>query len=156
MSYRLATIRWDDLDGAERYSKARAYAQSKLANLLFAFELQHRLERVGAGTISVAAHPGMAATEIAKPVVDRFPRAGERLVRAGARVLPPAAAALPSLRAATAPDVRGGEFYGPGGVGGVRGAPVATGIAGRALDSDAMRRLWALSVELTGVEYPLP
>jgi NAD(P)-dependent dehydrogenase (short-subunit alcohol dehydrogenase family) len=154
MSYRAGTIRWGDLDGERSYGKARAYAQSKLANLLFALELQRRLEGAGSRAISLAAHPGFASTEIGGTVLERSPRWGPRLRAVGDRLLPsPADAARPSLRAATAPDARGGELYGPGGLGGFRGAPDAVRPARRARDVAAMARLWDRSVELTGVEY---
>jgi NAD(P)-dependent dehydrogenase (short-subunit alcohol dehydrogenase family) len=156
MSHRLGRIRWDDLEGRRSYSKPRAYAQSKLANLLFAFELQRRLVLAGAGTISVAAHPGFASTEIgqrsvsSEGVVDGLKRTvGERYVPSAAE------AAGPSLRAATAADVYGGQYYGPSGIGGIKGPPVATAPAQRALDEEAQARLWQLSVERTGVGFPL-
>jgi NAD(P)-dependent dehydrogenase (short-subunit alcohol dehydrogenase family) len=158
MSHRLGRIRWHDLDGERSYSKPRAYAQSKLANLLFAFELQRRLVRAEATTVSLAAHPGFASTEIGGGAV---PGSGsgrmERLTRsAGERYVPSAAeASLPSLRAATSPDAYGGQYYGPAGVGGIKGAPVVVPPARRALDEEAQARLWERSVELTGVEFPL-
>lgn len=155
MSYRFGRIRWDDLHGRGRYGKARAYAQSKLANLLFAMELQRRLVRVGSSTMSLAAHPGFASTEIMDEMVAHLPRLERRMRAIGDRVIPPAAsAASSSLRAATSPDAYGGQFYGPGGVAGISGPPVATAPAARALDEAAQRRLWDLSVELTGVDYP--
>jgi NAD(P)-dependent dehydrogenase (short-subunit alcohol dehydrogenase family) len=156
MSHRLGRIGWDDLDGVRRYSRARAYAQSKLANLLFAFELQRRFVRAGADASSLAAHPGFAATEILPGSATADGGSG-RLRAVGERYVPsPAEAALPSLRAATGLDAYGGQYYGPGGRGGVKGPPIAVPPARRALDEEAQRRLWAVSVELTGVEFPLP
>lgn len=152
LSHRYGSIRWDDLTGERRYSRAAAYAQSKLANLLFALELQRRLARAGAPTASLAVHPGMAATDILGPIVDRVPR----LVEVGGRfVQSPDLAALASLRAATDPDAYGGQFYGPSGRGGIAGPPVPTRPACRALDEDAQARLWHLSESLTGVTSPV-
>ncbi len=152
LSHRFGTIRWSDLTGERRYSRPGAYAQSKLANLLFALELQRRLARAGTTTSSLAVHPGLAATDIAASWVERFPRLaelGSNLVQS------PNEAALPSLRAATDPDAYGGQFYGPGGRCGVAGPPVPTRPARRALDEQDQARLWQISEELTGVEFPV-
>ena len=152
LSHRFGTIRWDDLTGERRYSPMHAYAQAKLANLLFALELQRRLARAGAATCSLAAHPGFAATDIAAGPLERV----ATLAELGRNLVPsPAEAARPSLRAATDPGAYGGQFYGPGGVGGIGGAPVATRPARRALDEDAQARLWRVSEELTGAAYPV-
>ena len=154
MSYRFGRIRWDDLEGRRRYGKARAYAQSKLANLLFALELQRRLVRAGAATISLAAHPGFASTEIMDEMVAHLPRLERSMRAVGDLVIPPAGDAASSpLRAATSLDAYGGQFYGPGGIGGISGPPIATSPAGRALDEASQRRLWDVSVDLTGVDY---
>jgi NAD(P)-dependent dehydrogenase (short-subunit alcohol dehydrogenase family) len=152
-SHRTGTIRWDDLDGASSYRASRAYAQSKLANLMFALGLQRRLEAAGADAISLAAHPGVAITGIAGPILERHPRLSRPLLKIGQVVFPSAAVgARPTLRAATAPDVRGGELYGPGGILHLRGAPVAGRASRRALDEAAIDRLWDVSVDLTGVD----
>jgi NAD(P)-dependent dehydrogenase (short-subunit alcohol dehydrogenase family) len=154
-SYRLGRIRWHDLDAERGYSQARAYAQAKLANLLFAFELQRRLVLVGAHTISLAAHPGSASTEIGSNALSRMPRWDRQLRAVGERFLASATdAALPALRAATSPDAYGGQFYGPGNFGGMKGPPVTVSPARRALDEQAQARLWDLSVALTGVDLP--
>jgi NAD(P)-dependent dehydrogenase (short-subunit alcohol dehydrogenase family) len=157
MSHRVGRIRWHDLTGERSYGKAHAYAQSQLANLLFAFELQRRLVLAGADAVSLAAHPGFAATEI-MGTAGGGGAAKDRLKRLAAdRYVPsPEDAALPTLRAATAPDAYGGQYYGPSGTGGVKGPPVVVPPARRALDEDAQRRLWDVSVELTGVTFPLP
>lgn len=152
LSHRFGTIRWSDLTGERRYSKAGAYAQSKLANLLFALELQRRLARAGTTTSSLAVHPGMAATDIAGSAMERFPR----LTAFGSNFVPKAPdAARPSLRAATDSGAYGGQFYGPGGPGGVAGPPVPTRPGRRALDEQAQARLWRISEEMTGVEFPV-
>src|SRR3546814_626686 len=125
MSHHIGRIPWDDVHGVLRYGKTRAYAQSKLANLLFAFELQRRLARAGETTSSLAAHPGFASTDIISSTLARVPRSAELRIRAAAdRYISAAVAAGPSLRAATDPGAFGGQFYGPGGPGGITCSPV--------------------------------
>ncbi len=138
-------------ESGEGYSAARAYARSKLANLLFTYELQRRIAVTD--TIAVAAHPGGAATDLGRRMRDR------RFYRA---ILPllewlsqsAAAGARPILRAATDPAVKGGQYYGPGGLLGMRGAPVVVRSHPRSHDKDVARRLWEVSEELTGVRFP--
>lgn len=155
LSHHLGRISWDNLDASRGpYLKSRAYAQSKLANLLFSLELNRRLEQVGARTSSLGAHPGFASTEILGATIDRFPKLKDRLQRVGDRYLPAANAALPALRAATSPDARGGEFYGPSRWWGITGPPAVVKPGSRALDADLQTRLWRLSAALTGVDFP--
>jgi len=142
-----ARINFDDLQWERSYSRVRAYGQSKLANLMFTYELQRRLSAAGA-TIAVAAHPGFAATELM------------RHTPAAAVVTPlfsqdAAMGALPVLRAATAPGVLGGQYYGPGGFLGLRGYPKLVASSRRSHDEAVQRRLWAVSEELTGVTFPV-
>jgi len=154
--YRTGRIGFDDL-GAERgYRKWAAYSQSKLANLLFAMELQRRADAAGRDLTSVAAHPGYAATNL-QAVGPRL--YGSRL-RAGAAVVlnrlvaqSDADGALPVLRAATDPGVRGGEVLGPSGPFELRGTPKLVRVANRARDRAVARRLWETSERLTGVRY---
>lgn len=154
LSARVAKVRWDDLHQERSYSQARAYAQSKLANLLFAFELQRRAAAAGVDLLSAAAHPGMASTGIAHSFEERHPLVGTVMRRGFEWMLPSTAdAARPSLRAATAPDVAGGAFFGPGHVGGFSGAPTPTTPPRRSLDPTSMTRLWDLSVDAIGVEW---
>ncbi|MGW2213181.1 oxidoreductase [Streptomyces sp. NPDC001781] len=129
-----------------------AYGRSKLANLLFARELQRRLGAAGTATVSLAAHPGLSPTGLwdgDAPAVLR------PVVAAGMRWLaqPPRAAALPSLRAATDPQVPPGAYLGPARRFGSRGAPVPARSSRGARDVTAQARLWELSEELTGVRY---
>jgi NAD(P)-dependent dehydrogenase (short-subunit alcohol dehydrogenase family) len=147
-------IHLDDLQGKRWYWRWSAYAQSKLANLLFAFELDRRATAAGTGLISVAAHPGFAATNLQAA----SPRLQGHKLRAGATGLgaqlfgqPAAAGALPSLYAATAPDVHGGDYYGPDGPSSMRGHPTIVTPPHRALDPALAARLWAESERLTGV-----
>lgn len=141
-----------------RYQKWLAYGQSKLANLMFALELQRRLEAAGADAISVAAHPGFAATHLqfAGPEMT-----GSHVAKLGMKVSnallsqSQADGALPSLYAATGPDVAGGDYFGPGGIGELQGAPVKVDPAGRAQRRQLAEDLWRESESLTGVRYPL-
>ena len=152
-------MRFDDLQGERRYSRWGAYGQSKLANLLFAFELDRRLKAAGWSLISVAAHPGYSATNLqlsGPPLHERLMmRLSNRLVAQSAEM-----GALPLLYAATAPDLQGGSYVGPDGVGEMRGHPVLVQATERAHDEEAARHLWDISERLTGVRYdfrtPMP
>jgi NAD(P)-dependent dehydrogenase (short-subunit alcohol dehydrogenase family) len=152
-------MNFDDLHREKSYDKWGAYGQSKLANLLFAYELQRRLDDAGiTETASVACHPGYAATNLQY----RGPeQSGSRLRYAIMKVANTVVAqsaeqgALPLLYAATAPDVEGGEYYGPGGLMSMRGAPEKQQSNEASRDEADARRLWSRSEELTGVEYDL-
>lgn len=152
-------IDFDDLHGEKRYRKWIAYAQSKLANLLFAYELQRRLEAAGARTISLACHPGYSATNLQAvgPQMSGS-RLAARLMDLGNRLFSQSAAmgALPTLYAATAPDARGGDYVGPDGFMENYGHPRKTRSTARSQDRDVARRLWDVSEQLTAVRYPLP
>ncbi|MBB2903061.1 NAD(P)-dependent dehydrogenase (short-subunit alcohol dehydrogenase family) [Kineococcus radiotolerans] len=148
-----AAIRFDDLQGERSYSRAAAYGQSKLANLMFTYELQRRLAAHGTTTVAVAAHPGVANTELVRNSPAAVRAAVDRL--APLLTQPAAMGALPTLRAATDPSVLGGQYYGPGGRGEVRGYPRLVTSSPQSYDLADQRRLWAVSQELTGVEFPL-
>ena len=151
-NHKAGQMRFDDLQGEHRYSRWGAYAQSKLANLLFAFELDRRLKSAGWQLISLAAHPGYSATNLQLS----GPPAHERvLLRIGNRLLAQSAemGALPILYAATAPGVLGGSYVGPDGPGETRGHPVLVQATKRANDEDDARLLWDISERLTGVTY---
>ena len=155
-AHRGGRMNFDDLHGKLRYQKWLTYGQSKLANLLFAFELDRRLREKGANAISVACHPGYAATEL-QGVGPRMEGSGfmERIMELGNRIFAQdaAAGALPMLYAATAPDVVGGDYWGPSSIGELWGAPKRVGTTARARDVEAARRLWEISEEATGVRY---
>jgi NAD(P)-dependent dehydrogenase (short-subunit alcohol dehydrogenase family) len=157
--HRPGRVRWDDLQLQRSYGKWRAYAQSKLANLLFAFELERRFRRAGSRAISVAAHPGYAATNLAN-VGPRMSgaRVFERLAAIGSRILAQGAdaGALPTLYAAVASDVRGGDYVGPSGLLELRGAPRKVSASARARDDADAARLWEISESLTGERFALP
>jgi NAD(P)-dependent dehydrogenase (short-subunit alcohol dehydrogenase family) len=152
LSYRMrAKIRFDDLQWERRYSSFGAYAQSKLANLLFTYELQRRL--AGERTIAVAAHPGFANTDLARG----RPKSSRATKPLAALLLQkPDTGALPILRAATDPGVLGGQFFGPRGFGQTHGYPRIVGSNARSHDAQLQRRLWTVSETLTGVVYPKP
>ncbi|MCV7345183.1 SDR family NAD(P)-dependent oxidoreductase [Mycolicibacterium rhodesiae] len=145
--HRFGSIRFDDLQSERSYDRTRAYGQSKLANLLFTYELQNRL--AATDTIAVAAHPGSSATELGR----NLPKVVEWGF--GLTVQRSEMGALPQLRAATDPTVRGGQYYGPGGLLQMRGYPKLVSSNRRSHDVAAQKRLWAVSEELTGVTYPL-
>ena len=147
------SIHFDDLQWERRYNRMGAYTQSKLANLLFTYELQRRLAPRGK-TVALAAHPGTSTTELAR----NLPRPVERAFLAAAPVLFAQTAdkgALPTLRAATDPGALGGQYYGPDGVGQQRGNPVVVASSDQSYDLDLQRRLWAVSEELTKVVFPV-
>lgn len=152
----LGRINFDDLHGERRYQPWAAYAQSKLANLLFAYELQRRLAAAGSGTISVAAHPGYAATNLQRVGPEMSgSKLGMWLMAASNRLLAQSAAmgALPEVYAATSPRVQGGDYIGPDGPLGQRGFPKKVRSSPRSYDLDAAARLWAVSEKLTGVRF---
>lgn len=146
---------FDDLNWVNgTYNKWDAYSRSKLANLLFAFELQRRLQHAGVRAISLGAHPGFAATNLQLLPVEGTP-ALERLMLKLSQVGAQSQemGALPLLYAATAPGLVGGEYIGPGGMSGMRGYPHVTRAADRAYDEAAAEQLWRVSEELTHVHY---
>ena len=152
-AHHFGRIAFDDLQGERRYDRWRAYAQSKLANTMFALALQERLERAGSPTLSLAAHPGMARTQLQPTSVAA---SGRRLEAVAYRLMDPlfqsaAAGALPQLYAATAPGLRGGELLAPGAPGELRGAPGRGRLPAAALHSEARDRLWDISEQLCGL-----
>jgi NAD(P)-dependent dehydrogenase (short-subunit alcohol dehydrogenase family) len=155
--HRAGRMNFDDLQSARHYRKYTAYGRSKLANLMFTYELQRRLSAAQAQTIAVAAHPGTARTNLTRnmsalsnaALSERFQSVNSWLVQ------DTAAAALPLLRAATDPDVIGGTYYGPDGFMQFTGSPVLVTSSGRSHNAEAQRRLWAQSEQLTQVSYPV-
>jgi NAD(P)-dependent dehydrogenase (short-subunit alcohol dehydrogenase family) len=150
LAHRLrARINFDDLQSERSYNRAAAYSQSKLANLMFTYELHRRLSGAATTTIAVAAHPGLADTELTR----HSSAASAALARLISQK--PAMGALPVLRAATDPGVLGGQYYGPRGLFGTRGYPELARSSGQSRDTAIGRRLWTVSEELTGVTFPV-
>lgn len=153
LAARRGAVFLDDLQWTQRpYDRQQVYGASKLANLLFAFELERRLRTAGTGTISVAAHPGVSGTNLMSTM--SLPGVVERLSKK--LLAGPDQAARPELHAATAPGVVGADYFGPKGLGEVRGRSVAPAtVPPLAHDQANARGLWERSTELTGVGFPL-
>jgi NAD(P)-dependent dehydrogenase (short-subunit alcohol dehydrogenase family) len=149
--HRIGKLRWDDLQSERSYRRWFAYGASKLANLLFAFELQRRATAAGSSLLSVAAHPGWASTELhanggtLQTMVLALPT--RLLAQSGAD------GALPALYAATMPDVPGGAYLGPDGRFETAGSPTFVSGSSAAQDEAQAKRLWEVSENLTGVHY---
>lgn len=142
-------IDFEDLQWEQRpYKKTGSYGQSKLANLLFTYELQRRLDAAKAPTVALAAHPGWTATDLQRNT--GLFRALNPLF-----AMKPWKGALPTLRAATGGEAEGGQYYGPHGLGEMRGFPVPVSSNDASRDEAVARRLWDVSEALTGVEYDL-
>lgn len=139
---------FDDLQWRQRpYKTARAYADSKLANLFFALELGRRLEEAGYSPLSTAAHPGFSGTNLSR----HLPAVGQLLTKVVTQSS--AMGALPTLRAAVDPEATNGDYYGPAGFFKTRGYPRVEQPAPRALDREAATRLWSESEALTGIAF---
>ena len=143
-----SAVDFDDLNSQKDYDLGAAYGRSKLANLLFTYELQRRLSASGATAIAVAAHPGFSKTELLRdasfPIRYFFTAISQS----------PQLGALPALRAATDPGVVGGQYYGPGGLAELRGHPTVVRSSARSHDEDLQRQLWEVSEKLTGIVFP--
>jgi NAD(P)-dependent dehydrogenase (short-subunit alcohol dehydrogenase family) len=151
-AHRMGRISFDNLGGERRYFRWNAYGQSKLANLLFALELDRRLRAAGSNVKSLAAHPGYAATNLqhaGPPKIDSaIMHVSNRLIAQSEDM-----GALPTLYAATEPGLEGGVFIGPDGFAAQRGHPKTEKPSGAARDEQAARRLWEVSEQMTGVRF---
>jgi NAD(P)-dependent dehydrogenase (short-subunit alcohol dehydrogenase family) len=157
LAHRTGKIEFDNLQRERGYEGWDAYNASKLANILFAKELDRRARAAHSRLLSLAVHPGVSTTSI----FENGP--GTMSLKAIAvKVLAPVmmqndeGGALPTLYAATSPDAHGGEYIGPDGFGELKGAPVVVQPRAQALDVAVGERLWTVSEELTGVHYPAP
>jgi len=147
---RIGAIHFDDLNFEKRgYSPWPAYGQSKLANQLFARELQRRLRAAGSSVLVTMAHPGWTATDLQR--TSNLASFFNPLF-----AMKPPQGALPTLRAATDPSAAGGDYFGPDGLSQVRGYPTRVPMVKQALDDAVAARLWQVSEELTGVRFDLP
>ena len=155
--HKVGRINFADLQSERGYRKMRAYAQSKLSNLMFTYELQRRLAAAGAPTIALAAHPGTARTQLLRHW--RGPSRAVANARLGAAtswyMQDAEMGALPMLRAATDPAAQGGQYYGPDRAFEFTGYPVLVQPTGRARDEGVQNRLWVESERLTGVRFPV-
>ncbi len=152
-AHAIGTLHLEDLNWEDRrYSRWRAYGQSKLANLLFTYELQRRFTAAGSPLRALAAHPGYSSTNLqshTESFLDSVMAIGNRIIGQRAEI-----GALPELYAATDPTVQGGSYLGPDGPLEVRGYPKRVGSNKKSKNLDAARRLWELSEKLTDVTYP--
>lgn len=151
IAHRRGRIAWDDLNAERSYDRSQRYADSKLANMLFFFELDRRLRAAGCAVTAVGCHPGVAATELGRhlgPLRLLFPVIGMTFNSA-------AMGAWPTLQAATAPVTPGG-YYGSIGFGEMRGASGPASRSRQARDGGLARRLWDVSVAMTGIDPGLP
>jgi NAD(P)-dependent dehydrogenase (short-subunit alcohol dehydrogenase family) len=158
IAHRGATLDFGNLNWERVYKAWPAYRRTKLANLLFAFELQRRLEHAHAAAISIAVHPGVSNTNL----FQAGPGQGGGLL---ARIIPifialtaqsEAQGSLPTLYAATSPDAHPGRFYGPDGWRQMRGYPVEVRAESQAYDETLAAQLWDVSEKLTGVRFARP
>lgn len=155
VGHRPGSIDFDDLNWERRYNRFAAYFRSKLANLLFTYELQRRLHEAKCGTIAVAAHPGAAKTNLGRMGRGQSFWWVERMLRPITALVTQSAAmgALPTLRAATDSKVHGSDYFGPDGLGEQWGYPIRVKSSQRSHDRAAAARLWRVSEQLTGVTY---
>jgi len=155
-AHKFGKMNFDDLMGEGKYSPWGAYGQSKLSNILFTRELQRRLAHAGRETISTVAHPGASSTELGRDNAGGILSNLMALTRpVTERLMSQSAAmgALPQLRAAVDPDVSGGDYFGPDGMGEMKGHPKKVGMTDRAKNDGDAVLLWDASVELTGADY---
>lgn len=151
---RNGVINFDDLQAEREYTPMVVYSQSKLANLLFSFELQRRSDAAGWGLASIAAHPGISRTELIPNGAGRNSPMGYVRMLLGPILFQSAAqGALPTLFAATSADAEAGAYYGPDRFSETRGAPGVARAPLRAEDTAAAARLWELSERLSGVTF---
>lgn len=155
-AHKFGKMDFDDLLWEKSYKSWGAYGRSKLANLLFAYELQRRLEQAKSATMVVAAHPGGAKTSLGTPSHGFAGKVATILRPVIMLAMQPAKmGALPTLRAAVDPAAKGGDYFGPDKFGESRGHPVKVTSNARSHDTGDAERLWAASERLTGVTFNL-
>ncbi|MEV4457447.1 oxidoreductase [Microbispora sp. NPDC049633] len=154
ITHKNAHLDFDDLMSRRDFNASRAYGRSKLATTVFGLELDRRLRAAGSPVVSVLAHPGLSRSNLTPRAWEHRGRMGRIFARGGLLVTQPAErGALPQLFAATAPDVRGGQFFGPSGLFETRGRVVEVRPSTEAADPSVGRRLWTAAEALTGVTY---
>ena len=155
IAHKRGSIHFDDLNSEKSYSPMGAYQQTKLANLLFGFELERRLRKAGTRAVSIVVHPGVSATNI----FNAGPGSGGGLRAKVIQALLPVfgqseeQGSLPTLYGAVSPAAQGGHYYGPDGFMEIKGAPVEVEAKPQAHDETAAAKLWTISEEATGVKY---
>ena len=154
VAHRRGRIEFDDLQSERSYRPGAVYAQSKLANLMFALELDRRARASGSRLLSVAAHPGVATTGFVGAI--GLPAWQAAIGNTAIRIFgqDAEAGAWPGIYAACMPDVSGGQYWGPDGFREIRGRPRLAKIEAQASERPAAARLWTISEELTGVVFP--
>lgn len=150
---RTGIINLDDLQSKSSYTPGKAYSQAKLANLMFALELQRQSDKHGWGISSMAAHPGVSRTNLLITGAGRWSAAGMMRTFFPFLFQPPAQGALPTLYAATAPEAKGGLYYGPNKMSETRGLPAVAKIPAQAEDMEISLKLWEVSQKLAKVEF---
>lgn len=150
---RAGQINFDDLQSKSSYVPMKAYGQAKLANLMFALELQRQSEKHGWGITSIASHPGVSRTNLLITGAGRWSFPGIMRTFFPFLFQPPAQGALPTLYAATSPNARGGSYYGPNKMGETRGYPSLAKVPVQAMDATVSLKLWELSQKLAKVEF---
>ncbi|WP_182899449.1 oxidoreductase [Microbispora sp. H10830] len=154
ITHKNAHLDFDDLMSRRDFNASRAYGRSKLATTVFGLELDRRLRAAGSPVVSVVAHPGLSRSNLTPRAWEHRGRIGQIFARGGLLVTQPAErGALPQLFAATAPGVRGGQFFGPSGFLEMRGRVVEVRPSAEAADPDVGRRLWTAAEALTGITY---
>jgi len=153
LAHKAGTINFSDLQWESRYSRAGAYAQSKLATIMFCYQLHRRLTASGKRTLAIGAHPGYTNSELMRNVWQPL----QPMVRLMSPWFgqDPAQGALPQLLAATDPDAKGGQYWGPDGFAELKGYPKLVESSARSRDVEAQRHLWTVSEQLTGVRFPV-
>jgi NAD(P)-dependent dehydrogenase (short-subunit alcohol dehydrogenase family) len=151
LAHKGAKIDFDNLDGSKQYSRYKFYGQSKLANLLFSYELNKRLQKAGIPVKSIACHPGISTTNLislGKEKASWYAKFAVQLISQSAQQ-----GAWPTLYAATYPNLQGGEYIGPDGAGNRKGNPAVDDTVKRLYDEELLKKLWTVSEELTGFRY---
>jgi NAD(P)-dependent dehydrogenase (short-subunit alcohol dehydrogenase family) len=150
---RTGVINFEDLQSKSSYVPGKAYSQAKLANLMFAIELQRQSDKHGWGIISMAAHPGVSRTNLLITGAGRWSTAGMMRTLVPFLFQPQAQGALPTLYAATSPEAKGGLYYGPNKMSETRGFPTLAKIPVQAEDIEVSLKLWEVSQKLARVEF---
>ncbi len=152
LAHRAGKIEYDDIHSEKSYSRMARYQMSKFANILFTYELQRKLTAAGSPAISVACHPGGSSTELGRHIPPLF---AVLFLPLSLIMNSSAEGALPTLMAATAPDVSGGDYFGPTQLGEMRHSAKKVETIPASKDEADAKKLWELSTELTGVQYPI-